>query len=97
MNEWASALISSTSEFQLFECIHLHVFSHLLVKPACGERDIVVTTSVWCVCRACIGACIHQDLYGPLLEHLCMDFTVIWHSCCPSGVERQCETFVHVG
>ena len=31
----------------------------IVVEPACGERDIVVTVTVWCTClRPCIRACM---------------------------------------
>ena len=32
----------------------------IFVAPSCGERDIVVTISVWCMCVR--RACMHQ--YG---------------------------------
>ena len=51
-------------------------------EPACGERYIVVTTSVRCkaVCCACV---VRADLPGPKLLNLCMNFKIIGHSCFP--------------
>ena len=44
-------------------------FRNIFVEPACGERDIVVTTSVRCMCvvRSCVvlHATVHPDLSGP--------------------------------
>ena len=54
------------------------------VEPACGERDIVVTTSVWCMCvrcAVCVRACVRPDLSGPYLVYLCMTFKTIWYNC----------------
>ena len=35
----------------------------IFVKPAGSGRDIVVTTSVWCICIVCVHcACVH--LFG---------------------------------
>ena len=56
-------------------------FTALFVKPACGERDRVVTASVWNLCIHC--ACIRLDLPGLYFVALCMDFELIWHSCFP--------------
>ena len=32
--------------------------SPFFVKPACDERDIVVTISVWCMCVCCACMCL---------------------------------------
>ena len=38
---------------------------YLFVKTACGEQDIVATTSVPCMCVLCVHTlCIHPDLSG---------------------------------
>ena len=58
--------------------------SERFVEPAGGERDIVVTTSVRCMCVRCplsMRACVRPDLSELSLVHLCMDFKIIWHSC----------------
>ena len=77
---------------------------YFLVKPACGERDIVVTISFQCMCvhcarerYACVRPSVPPDLFGTWLLHLCMNFTIICHSCSPWGVEVPFETFVQVG
>ena len=36
-------------------------------------------------------------LYGPELVHLCMDFKIILHSCCPRGGKVPFETFFRFG
>ena len=45
--------------------------SLLFIEPACGERDIIATTSVRCMCLQAL--CVRSDLSGSYLEHLCMD------------------------
>ena len=34
----------------------------IFVEPACGERDIVVSISAWCMC---VHAWVRPDLFGP--------------------------------
>ena len=50
-------------------CLWPQWYRAIIVEPACGERDILVTTSVRCVCvvRACMRCvlCVHPDLSGP--------------------------------
>ena len=65
------------------------------MEPPCGERDIVVTTSVWCMCV--VGVCFHPDYSEPLLVYLFKYFKIIWHSCSSLGEEVPFETFVEVG
>ena len=51
----------------------------LIVGPTCGERDIVVTTSVRCMCDvrcASVRICSGHNLY----IYAC---SIIWHRCCP--------------
>ena len=40
-----------------------HNVKIIFVELLCGERDIVVTTSVWCICLCAL--CICPDLSGP--------------------------------
>ena len=44
-----------------------------------------------------VCACVRSDVSGPKLVHLCMDFKIIGHSCCPRGAEVPFETFDQVG
>ena len=54
----------------------LFLLSVVFVKPACSERDIVITTSVRCMCVVCVRICPgHKS----------------WHSCSPWGVEVPFE------
>ena len=64
-------------------------FYDIIVEPAYGERDIVVTISV--------RACVRPDLSGRSHLHLCMNFTIIWHRYSPRAAEVPFETFVRVG
>ena len=50
-----------------------------------------------CVVLAYVHPCAHPDLSGPKLVYLCMDFKILWHSCCPRGVEVPFETLIQVG
>ena len=56
-------------------------FSTIFVEPTCGERGIVVTTSVQCMCV--VHVCIRLEFSGPQLVHLRMDFKIICHICSP--------------
>ena len=42
----------------------------------------------------CAGACVCPDLSGLILLHLCMDFKIICHSCCPWGGEVPFEKYI---
>ena len=57
-----------------FGYITIYGFPPFFVKPACDERDIVVTISVQCmyIVRECKHAWVHPDL------SLCMNFKIIW-------------------
>ena len=62
----------------------------LVEEPACGDVDIVVTRSFWCMCmRACLCAFIrasgHPDSSRPeqIFPYLCMDFEMIWYNYSP--------------
>ena len=48
----------------------------ILVEPACGERDLVVTIVVQHMCMhyAWLRASICLDLSGPSFLHLCRNF-----------------------
>ena len=37
------------------------------------------------------------SLSAPYFVHLCMDFKLIMHSCCPRGKEVPFETCFHLG
>ena len=55
---WMWDLTVLVSDYRIF----------IFVKPACcGERDIVVTTSGWCMCMhaLCVRKCVRPDLFGP--------------------------------
>ena len=37
------------------------------------------------------------SMCAPQIQHLCIDFKIIWHSCSPGGVAVPFKTFVQVG
>ena len=50
------------------------------VQPGCGERDIVVPTSVRCMYGLALfvrALFVRPDMSWPSLLHLCMDFIII--------------------
>ena len=55
-------LRASLSLAELCHDIHGTMKDDFFVQLACSERDIVVTTSVWCMC---VHACVRPDLSGP--------------------------------
>ena len=52
----------------------------IFVVSACGEQDVIITTSVRCMC---VLPSVRQDLSGPYILHLRIDFKIIWHGCAP--------------
>ena len=60
--------------FRMYECkmqLYIYLFIHLFiiaifVEPVCGERYIVVTTSVRCMCVCASGFC--PDHYFNIYE-----------------------------
>ena len=60
------------------------------VEPACGERDIVVTTSVQCMCvHASVRICPGHNLYI-----YAWISNIIWHSSSPEEQERHMNHFL---
>ena len=66
------------------------------VEPACGERDIVVTFSVRCMCVRC--ACVSSGFVRAETCTFMHEFYKRnWHSYCYQGVLVPFETFVKIG
>ena len=58
----------------------------MTIAPFCRTR-------LQCV-HVCPSACVRLDLSGSLLLHLCTDFKIIRHRCCPWRGKVSFETFL---
>ena len=69
----------------------------IFVGTACSEQNIVVTTSVLCMCLRCALVCASVRICPGHNLHICSDIKIMWHSCFPKGVEVPFKPFAQVG
>ena len=84
---WAK--FGKSSIIQPLSVLRKHLVQFLLCLHAVNETYSCYSFSLVYM-PVCV--CILPDLSGLLLVHLCVDFKIIWHSCCPWEVEVPFET-----